>query len=121
MTLTASEGAVSGKLVLEARHVSKAYGERPIVKDFSTRVLRGDRLGVVGANGAGKTTLISVLTGTLEPDTGSIRLGANLEMATLDQKRASPRSRDHLEGRADRRAAATSSRSTGPASTSWAT
>ena len=87
--LVASEGATSGKLVIEAKHVVKAYGERSIVADFSTRVLRGDRLGVVGANGAGKTTLISLLTGALEPDTGSVKLGANLEMATLDQKRAS--------------------------------
>jgi ATP-binding cassette subfamily F protein uup len=87
--LAASEGAVSGKLVIEAKNVSKSYGERPIVSGFSTRVLRGDRLGVVGANGAGKTTLISLLTGTLAPDTGHVKLGANLEMATLDQKRAS--------------------------------
>ena len=87
--LVASEGAVSGKLVIEAKHVQKAYGDRTIIDDFSTRVLRGDRLGVIGANGAGKTTLISVLTGTLEPDSGTIKLGANLQMATLDQRRAS--------------------------------
>ena len=87
--LVASEGATSGKLVIEARHVGKSYGARAIVADFSARVLRGDRLGVVGANGAGKTTLISLLTGTLEPDVGTVKLGANLEMATLDQKRAS--------------------------------
>ena len=87
--LEASEGAVSGKLVIEAKGVAKAYDERPIVTSFSTRVLRGDRLGLVGANGAGKTTLVSLLTGALAPDTGSVRLGANLEMATLDQKRAS--------------------------------
>ena len=87
--LVASEGAVSGKLVIEAKHVAKTYGERTIVADFSTRVLRGDRLGLIGANGAGKTTLISMLTGTLEPDSGTVKLGANIEMATLDQKRAS--------------------------------
>ncbi len=87
--LVASEGATSGKLVIEARKVGKSYGERPIVQEFSTRVLRGDRLGVVGANGAGKTTLISLLTGSLAPDEGTVKLGANLEMATLDQKRAS--------------------------------
>ena len=87
--LTASEGTVSGKLVIEAKRVAKSYDARAIVTDFSTRVLRGDRLGVVGANGAGKTTLISLLTGTLAPDSGTVRLGANLEMATLDQKRAS--------------------------------
>ena len=87
--LVASEGALSGKLVIEAKHVGKSYGERTIIEDFSTRVLRGDRLGVIGANGAGKTTLISVLTGTVEPDEGTVKLGANLAMATLDQRRAS--------------------------------
>ena len=87
--LVASEGATSGKLVIEAKNVAKAYGERTIVGDFSTRVLRGDRLGLIGANGAGKTTLISILTGALAPDSGTVKLGANLEMATLDQKRAS--------------------------------
>ena len=85
--MVVSEGAVSGKLVIEAKHVSKSYGERPIVKDFSTRVLRGDRLGIVGANGAGKTTLIQLLTGALAPDEGHVRLGANVEMASLDQRR----------------------------------
>ncbi len=87
--LVASEGGTSGKLVIEAKHLAKRYGERAIVRDFSTRVVRGDRLGVVGANGAGKTTLISMLTGALEPDGGTVKLGANLAMATLDQRRAS--------------------------------
>ncbi|WP_026608432.1 ABC-F family ATP-binding cassette domain-containing protein [Methylocapsa acidiphila] len=87
--LVASEGAVSGKLVIEAEAVAKAFGERVIVKDFSTRILRHDRLGIIGANGAGKTTLIKLLTGALAPDAGAIRLGANLQMATLDQGRAS--------------------------------
>ena len=87
--LVASEGTTSGKLVIEAKHIAKAYGDRTIVADFSTRVLRGDRLGLIGANGAGKTTLISILTGALAPDSGTVKLGANLEMATLDQKRAS--------------------------------
>ena len=85
----ASEGKVSGKLVVEAEKVSKSYGERPIVKDFSIRMLRGDRLGIVGANGAGKTTLVRLLTGDLAPDDGFVRLGANLQMASLDQRRAS--------------------------------
>ena len=85
--ITVSEGRTSGKLVLEAESVSKSYGERAIVKDFSLRLLRGDRLGIVGQNGAGKTTLLNLMTGVLEPDSGTIRLGANLEMATLDQSR----------------------------------
>ncbi|WP_434052845.1 MAG: ATP-binding cassette domain-containing protein [Roseibium sp.] len=85
--LNASDAEVSGKLVIEAKNLSKSYGERSIVKDFSTRIQRGDRIGFVGPNGAGKTTLLKMLTGELAPDTGTNRLGTNLEMVTLDQKR----------------------------------
>ena len=87
--LTATEAEMSGRMVLEADAISKSFGDRPIVTNFSTRVIRGDRLGIVGANGAGKTTLIRLLTGQLEPDSGRVRLGSNLELATLDQRRAS--------------------------------
>lgn len=87
--LEASEAQISGRLVIEAIKLGKKWGERAIVDNFTTRVLRGDRVGVVGANGAGKTTLVNLLTGTLAPDTGKLKLGANLEMATLDQSRAS--------------------------------
>jgi ATP-binding cassette subfamily F protein uup len=83
-----SEGRTSGALVAEAENISKRYGERVIVADFSTRVLRGDRIGIVGPNGAGKTTLINMLTGTLAPDSGKIKLGSALELAMLDQGRA---------------------------------
>ncbi|WP_298423694.1 ATP-binding cassette domain-containing protein [Rhodoblastus sp.] len=86
--ISVAEGKVSGKLVVEAENVAKSFGDRPIVRNLSLRVLRGDRLALVGPNGAGKTTLINLLTGALEPDSGTIRLGANLEMATLDQRRA---------------------------------
>ncbi|MEL7527211.1 MAG: ATP-binding cassette domain-containing protein [Pseudomonadota bacterium] len=85
--LNASDADVSGKLVIEAKHLSKSYGGRSIVKDFSTRIQRGDRIGFVGPNGAGKTTLLKMLTGELAPDAGTNRLGTNLEMVTLDQKR----------------------------------
>ncbi|MEW6639802.1 MAG: ABC-F family ATP-binding cassette domain-containing protein [Pseudomonadota bacterium] len=88
-TLTATAGETSGTLVIEAKNVAKAWGDRPIVSDFSIRVQRGDRLGIIGPNGAGKTTLINLLTGGLAPDSGSLRLGANIEMATLDQHRES--------------------------------
>ncbi|OCP37823.1 ABC-F family ATP-binding cassette domain-containing protein [Ensifer sp. LC163] len=84
---TASDAKESGKLVIEAEKITKAYGERTIVAPFSIRVHRGDRLGLVGPNGAGKTTLLKMLTGQIEPDTGTVKLGTNLEMATLDQKR----------------------------------
>ncbi len=87
--LEASEAQISGKLVIEALKLHKAWGDRVIVDNFTTRVLRGDRLGIVGANGAGKTTLVNLLTGALAPDSGKVKLGANLDMATLDQSRAS--------------------------------
>jgi ATP-binding cassette subfamily F protein uup len=87
--LAAAEADKSGKLVIEAKHIVKSYGERRIVDDFSIRVQRGDRIGIVGPNGAGKTTLVNLLTGAEQPDSGSIRLGANIEMATLDQHRES--------------------------------
>src|SRR5581483_4283075 len=70
-------------------NISKSFGEQSIVRDFSTRVMRGDRIGVVGPNGSGKTTLVSLLTGALAPDAGEIRLGANIQMAALDQGRES--------------------------------
>ena len=88
-SLAAAEADKSGKLVIEAKNIAKAYGDRTIVEDFSIRVQRGDRIGIVGPNGAGKTTLIDMLTGGSPPDSGTIRLGANIEMATLDQHRES--------------------------------
>ena len=88
LTVTEAE-TVTGKLVVEAERIDKSFGDRPIVRDFSTRILRGDRVGVVGANGAGKTTLLKLLTGELAPDNGRVRLGSNLEIATLDQRRRS--------------------------------
>jgi ATP-binding cassette subfamily F protein uup len=85
---TTVETDASGKLVIEATGIAKSFGERVIVAPFSTRVGRGDRIGIVGPNGAGKTTLLSLLTGTLAPDAGMIRMGANVQMVTLDQHRA---------------------------------
>jgi ATP-binding cassette subfamily F protein uup len=87
--MTASAAESSGALVIEARGIGKAFGERTIVKDLSLRVMRGDRIGIVGPNGSGKTTLVNLLTGAAAPDTGSVTLGANLAMATLDQRRES--------------------------------
>jgi ATP-binding cassette subfamily F protein uup len=86
-TMVASDAAESGKLVIEAKAIGKSFGDFEVVKNFSTRIQRGDRVGLVGPNGAGKTTLLKMLTGGLEPDTGRVRLGVNLEIATLDQKR----------------------------------
>jgi ATP-binding cassette subfamily F protein uup len=83
------EAKASGKLVIEAEGITKALGGRTLIRDLSLRVARGDRLGIVGPNGAGKTTLLDILTGASAPDSGSVRLGANLEIAALDQRRAS--------------------------------
>jgi ATP-binding cassette subfamily F protein uup len=95
--MTAEDGEIKSRLVIEAKDIAKAFpgeagaqagAERVIVRGFSTRVLRGDRIGIVGANGAGKTTLLRMLTGDLEPDRGSVRLAKNLTLAYFDQHRA---------------------------------
>jgi ATP-binding cassette subfamily F protein uup len=85
----AAEASGSGSLVIAADAVTKRYGDRAIVRGFSTRIMRGDRVGIVGPNGAGKTTLLGLLTGALMPDEGSVRLGTGLAMVALDQARAS--------------------------------
>lgn len=87
--LEAAEQDKGGKLVIEAVRIAKSFGARAIVKEFSQRILRGDRIGIIGPNGAGKTTLISLLTGDQEPDSGTIKFGAGLAVATLEQKRDS--------------------------------
>ena len=81
-------GPLSGKLVVEAAHVAKRFGGRTIVRDFSIRIGRGERVALVGPNGVGKTTLLDILTGALAPDAGRVRLGANLVPAVFDQNRA---------------------------------
>ncbi|WP_207539225.1 ABC-F family ATP-binding cassette domain-containing protein [Sabulicella rubraurantiaca] len=86
--LEAAEATPSGALVVAAEGIAKSFGGAPVVRDFSTRILKGDRVGLVGRNGAGKTTLLRMLTGALPPDSGTVRLGTNLQMATLDQMRA---------------------------------
>jgi ABC transport system ATP-binding/permease protein len=85
--IAVNEAELSGRLVIEAKDIAKSFGETAIVRDFSIRIQRGDRIGLVGPNGAGKTTLLQLLTGALAPDAGEVRLGANIEMATLDQRR----------------------------------
>jgi ABC transport system ATP-binding/permease protein len=87
--MAASDALISGRLAIEAENVAKIYDAEPIVADFSIRILRGDRLAVIGPNGAGKTTLINLLIGASAPDSGFVRLGANLAVASLDQRRAS--------------------------------
>ena len=77
----------SGRLVVEARNVAFARGERPIIRDFSTTITRGDRVGLIGPNGSGKTTLLRLLLGELPPDSGTIRMGTGIELAYFDQLR----------------------------------
>jgi ATP-binding cassette subfamily F protein uup len=78
---------VSGRKVIEVRNVTHGYGGRTLLKDFSLRVMRGDRLGIIGNNGVGKSTLLRILLGELAPDSGSVKLGTNLEVAYFDQLR----------------------------------
>src|SRR3989440_7809931 len=85
--LAIQEGERSGMLVAEADRVSFAYGDRTIVRDFSTNIMRGDKVGIIGPNGAGKTTLLRILLGQLQPQAGSVRLGTNLQIAYFDQLR----------------------------------
>ncbi|GAP16528.1 ATP-binding cassette domain-containing protein [Levilinea saccharolytica] len=82
------EARRSGRLVIEAEHVSYAYGERPILNDFSTVIQRGDKVGIIGPNGCGKTTLLRILMGELPPQSGEVRLGSNLQTAYFDQLRS---------------------------------
>ena len=86
--MKAASGAKSGKLVIEAEKIAFAYDDKKIISGFSTRVKRGDRIGVIGPNGAGKSTLLGLLTGKLTPQSGSIRLGVNLTPTILDQSRS---------------------------------
>ncbi|WP_144635857.1 ABC-F family ATP-binding cassette domain-containing protein [Bordetella genomosp. 13] len=88
VTLAVAEGQRSGKLVAELDQVGKSFGGRPVVEDYSTTVLRGDRIGLIGPNGAGKTTLLKLILGELAPDTGTVRMGTNVSVAYFDQMRS---------------------------------
>jgi ATP-binding cassette subfamily F protein uup len=88
VNLALAEGQRSGKLVAELQHVDKSFSDRLVVKDYSTTLLRGDRIGIIGANGAGKTTLLKLILGQIEPDAGTVRHGANVTVAYFDQMRS---------------------------------
>jgi ATP-binding cassette subfamily F protein uup len=88
VALALDEGERSGKLVVELRKVGKEYGGKPVVRDFSCRILRGDKVGLIGPNGSGKTTLLRLIQGELQPDEGQVRLGTKLDFAYFDQFRA---------------------------------
>ncbi len=87
VNLRIDDGSRSGQMVAELAHVGKAYGGNVLIRDFTTRVLRGDRIGLIGPNGAGKTTLLKLILGDIEPDSGTVRRGVNLEVAYFDQLR----------------------------------
>ena len=85
--LALAKDDVRSKTVIDAEHVSKSFGDRQIIRDFSLRIQRGDRIGIVGPNGAGKTTLLKLLTGELEPDSGTVTLAKTLSGIVIDQQR----------------------------------
>jgi ATP-binding cassette subfamily F protein uup len=94
--LEAMEGGTSGTKVIDAKGVAKSFGDKQVIRDFTLRIHRGDRIGIVGPNGAGKTTLLKLITGELRPDAGNVKLGTGLEMAKLDQNRAALHPEDTL-------------------------
>ena len=87
VSISVAQGERSGQLVAELEHVDKRFGERQVVRDFSCRILRGDKIGLIGPNGAGKSTLIKLILGEMQPDAGSIRRGTRLAVAYYDQFR----------------------------------
>jgi ATP-binding cassette subfamily F protein uup len=88
VSLAVDRGDASGKMIAELEHVTKRYGDRAVVDDFSTRILRGDRIGIIGPNGAGKTTLLKLILGEVAPDGGTVRRGTRQQVAYFDQLRA---------------------------------
>ncbi|OOV87913.1 ATP-binding cassette ATPase Uup [Oceanospirillum linum] len=86
--ITLDKAESSGKLVAELEHVSYSWGDKPIIRDLTTRVVRGDRIGLLGRNGAGKSTLLKLLLGQLDPQSGNLKMGSKLEVAYFDQLRA---------------------------------
>ncbi|WP_380782306.1 ABC-F family ATP-binding cassette domain-containing protein [Sphingomonas sp. R86520] len=86
--LTTSSDDTKSKVVIDAKNVTKAYGDRTIIGDLTLRVTRGDRIGIVGRNGAGKSTLLKLLTGEIQPDSGSIKLAQTLDAVVIDQQRS---------------------------------
>jgi len=94
--MEAIEGAQSGTKIIDAKGVAKSFGDKQVVRDFTLRIHRGDRVGIVGPNGAGKTTLLNLLTGLATPDAGNVKMGTGLELARLDQNRAALHPEDSL-------------------------
>jgi ATP-binding cassette subfamily F protein uup len=87
VNIQANASQASGKIVIEAKGVSYRYDEAPVIRSFSTKILRGDKVGIIGPNGAGKSTLLNLLLGKLKPQTGTLNIGTNIEIAYFDQLR----------------------------------
>ena len=94
--MEAIEGAQSGTKIIDAKGVAKSFGDKSVIRDFTLRIHRGDRVGIVGPNGAGKTTLLNILTGVASPDAGNVKMGTGLELARLDQNRTELHPEDSL-------------------------
>ncbi|UTW54569.1 ATP-binding cassette domain-containing protein [Kordiimonas sp. SCSIO 12610] len=88
VSISVGEGGKSGARVIEAKNISKAYDGRTLFKEFDLKIARGDRIGIIGPNGVGKSTLLKALTGVIEPDTGTVKLGTNLDILSIDQSRS---------------------------------
>ena len=88
ISLNVAEGRGAGKIIIDAKKIAKSYGDLKLVQDFSCRITRGSRVGIVGPNGAGKTTLLNMLIGKLAPDTGSIKIGDTVDLVSMDQNRS---------------------------------
>jgi ATP-binding cassette subfamily F protein uup len=88
VSLAIDSGDRSGKLVAELEHVTKRYGDKRVVEDYSDRIVRGDKIGLIGPNGSGKTTLLKLILGEIEPDSGTVRRGSRVAVAYFDQLRA---------------------------------
>ncbi len=88
ITLNVAEGRGAGKIIIEAKGINKSYGDQKLVQDFSCRITRGSRIGIVGPNGAGKTTLLKMLIGELTPDTGTVKMGSTVDLVSMDQNRS---------------------------------
>lgn len=94
--MSQADGKLGSKMVIEAKNITKNFGDKAIVRDFSTRILRGDRIGIIGANGSGKSTLVKILAKELAPDEGTVSMGATVDMIYFDQMRDTLNPQDTL-------------------------
>ncbi len=96
MKMVGADGSLSSRLIVETHGISKSYGDRRLIHNFTTRILRGDRIGIIGPNGSGKSTLVKILVGQIQPDEGRVRIGAKLDLTYFDQMRETLKPDDTL-------------------------